>query len=238
MSVLLFAPRTSSLSYREDEIEGILRSGLAVTVRIGVVSYRDFVREVSESSAEILWVVGHGNEIGIELSDGVVSYALLTPLVAKFSLVVLNTCYSLDAAHKMQARVKVDAVVSVGEVNDQEAFQFGLLFAQELAKHGDPRAAFTKALPVDGKQLYLSSVLGTHGMSEISELSKAMGELTRAVYKLDARMEAIEKAVAMTQDHEGRLLKLEAQTPNLYAIAGSAAGVGVVIAELFRLILN
>lgn len=240
MRFLLLSPKTSSLGYREDELEGVLRSGLDITPRLGPVGYRDFVREVTSGEYDGLWVIGHGNEVGIELTDGVLAYNLMLPLVAnRFGLIVLNTCHSFAAAQAFQKNANTDLVTTVGEVNDQEAFQFGLLFAQALSKHGDSRLAFIDSSPVDGRQLYISALGKTGTMNEIAELSRVMGELTKAVYKLDARMETIERAVAMTSDHEKRIIILEARPQtNVYAITGLASIVGVVISELFHLVLR
>lgn len=240
MRVLLLATKTN-LEYREDEIQNVIRSGLQVVPRLGNVSYRDIVSEITSGQYDVLWILGHGNKAGIELSDGIVAYSMLAPLVAsRFWLVVLNTCESIYAAQALQSSTSADLVTTIGEVDDREAYQFGSLFAKNLVMHNDPRTAYVQSKPVDGKQLYISSLVERGRMnSDMVELSRALIELTQAVYKLDARMGAIEKIVERTGDHENRIIKLESKPyPNLTVVATTAAGAGVMIAEVLRLILK
>ena len=146
MNVLLIAPRTDLL-YVEEEVQGILRSGLTVTPLLGNVTHADVLREV-EKSYDVLWLCTHGNEEGVLLSDGVLNASLLVALVRdKFNLIVLNTCESFRVAQLVQNETSAEVVATVLSVPDKEAFQTGTIFARELAKTGDFERAYYAARP-------------------------------------------------------------------------------------------
>lgn len=146
MKILLVAPRTTLL-YADAEIESILRSGNPVTPMIGNVTVSRFLFEVLASKYDVLWLCTHGTKDGILFSDGLLTASELTPLVRnRFSLVVLNTCDSIDVAQMIQNETESSVIATIREVPDREAFQTGALFARALSIQ-TVTAAYTDARP-------------------------------------------------------------------------------------------
>lgn len=147
-SVFLVAPDTD-LALAKEEVQSILRSGLAVTPLIGEVTHTELVREtIALPPTDVTWYCTHGNEEGILLSDGIMSTSLLVPLIRdRFRIVVLNTCSSIQVAQALQNETGAIIIATIADVPDREAFQTGSLLASSLAIYGDINRAYQAAKP-------------------------------------------------------------------------------------------
>lgn len=202
MKVLLVAPRTGLL-YADDEVQRVLRSGLDVTPVLGTVTQTVMLDEVTVEGYDVLWLCTHGTSDGVLLSDGLLSSATLAQMVrSRFSLVVLNTCDSIQTAQLIQNETNAEIVATIIEVPDREAFQTGVLFARALSQTQDIAAAYNIARPVANRSYIrlasnerarvsrgefnreLSMVVEESLRAEIRELRSALGTLSTTVNNL------------------------------------------------------
>jgi hypothetical protein len=177
MRVLLVAPRTDLLLV-DEEIQDVLRSGLEVTPLVGRVTRSEFVREMRAGEYDVLWLATHGNSEGIQLSSGEMIPA--TELVAhvreRFTLVVLNTCSSLNIAQIIQEEANAGVICTLIDVPDAQAYTTGSRLASALAESATIAAAYLAAKPGRNRSyLYLPSLLPSADSLEV--LAGEMREL-------------------------------------------------------------
>lgn len=202
---LLIAPRTD-LFYADAEVQAILRSGLAVTPRLGDVRHADVLTDVTSGEYDAFWFAGHTTKDGLVLSDGVLSSEELTPMIrGRFPLVVLNSCDSQATAQMLQNETEAAVIATVVEVPDRLAFQTGALFARELAKTGDIPTAYHAAKPGNNR----TYVLLGWGKKKVVD-----GQRT-----LDERLDRLEVALNQTQHTLARVVALMDGDPS-YRIVG------------------
>lgn len=160
MKVLLIAPRTANLLYSDAEVQGLVRSGLDITPRIGIVRHEDVLTDIDSDEYDVFWFCGHTTQEGMVLSDGVLSASELTPMIRnRFGLVVLNTCDSVSTAQMLQNETEAEIIATIIEAPDRLAYQTGTLFARELARSGDVANAYFAAKPGHNRTyVYLAKV--------------------------------------------------------------------------------
>lgn len=143
---LLVAPRTN-LPYSDAEVMEIV-SSLHAEILIGNITAMMLQRALYTPRRGV-WFVMHGNEQGIELSDGLLSVNLLLPMLEAASpqIVYLNSCKSLELGLILQQRLRCAFVTNVQEVPDQEAFISGTAFAHQLSTGRSFYAAYASARP-------------------------------------------------------------------------------------------
>lgn len=149
MKLLLFAPKSPDLPYFEVEIQDLFALGIQIIPMLGEIRKQDFsrtLRLVKPGDYQVLYLMTHGTQDGIYLSDGLFINALLTPLTkGKFPLIVLNTCSSIVTAQTLQNETEAEVICTIKEVSDYEAAQTGVLFIEQLIKTGDPGLAYNAA---------------------------------------------------------------------------------------------
>lgn len=147
MNVLLIAPDLG-LPLAADEIRAISRA-LPPVILHGTVTRRDVLNALTDHSWDVLWFVTHGDEHGIQLTDGYLSTSDLTAVVRASAarLVVLNTCASRGVGLELHYELGVSVITTVGEINDATAYQAGVLLAAALAETNDVEQAFAASRP-------------------------------------------------------------------------------------------
>lgn len=147
LRTLLIAPDLGLDNVR-NEIRSI-SSSLQATVLTDEVTRRDVMDAMSNKTWDIVWVAAHGSESGIELSDGVLSTSDLTSIVRNTNakLLVLNTCDGKVTGLELNYELGIDVVCVEGDVKDSGAYQFGRLFAHNIASGMEYKAAFDRSKP-------------------------------------------------------------------------------------------
>lgn len=155
MNVLLIAP-DFGLPGAYDELRAI-SAALRPVVLAGNVTRRDVLEALRGHDWDVLWFATHGSEVGIELSDGIVSVSDLTAVVRTSGarLVVLNTCSSRFVGLELHYELEVSVITTHAEVGDRTAFQTGALLAQALADGQGVAEAFESSKPGQGKNYFL-----------------------------------------------------------------------------------
>jgi hypothetical protein len=178
--VLLVAPRSDLLAV-DAEIQDVLRSGLIVTPLIGSVTSTDLLREMRSGRYDTLWFATHGNGEGIQLSDGVFSASELVPQVRdRFTLVVLNSCSSLNIAQLLQEEAGVGVICTLIDVPDRQAYQTGSRLASALAQSSNVVDAYLASKPGNNRSyLYLASFEVAAGAIDklVAEMASLRAEL-------------------------------------------------------------
>jgi len=147
MKVLFVAPR-QNLPSVDEEIQNVLRSGLAVTPLLGDVRLPELMREIRSGHYDVLWFAAHGSAEGVQLSDQLLTAEELVPLVRdRFSLIVLNSCSSLLVAQLLQIEANVGVICTLMEVADRQAFITGSQFAAHLHETGNIITAYLASIP-------------------------------------------------------------------------------------------
>jgi hypothetical protein len=189
MRVLLVAPRTDLLLV-DEEVQGVLRSGLIVTPLIGNVTSAKLLEEITSGSYDVLWFASHGDATGVLLSDGILSASELVPQVReRFKLVVLNTCQSLNVAQQLQEEANVDVICTILDVPDRQAYQTGSLLATALFKSHNVSAAYQRSKPGGNRlYLYLAALLPTEAliaplMAEIRDLRELVSQSRKSQWR-------------------------------------------------------
>lgn len=180
--VLLVAPRTDLLAV-DAEIQDVMRSGLIVTPLIGNVTSTELLREIRSGKYDVLWLATHGDGNGIQLSDGMFSASELVPQVrGRFSLVVLNSCSSLNIAQLLQEEANVGVICTLIDVPDRQAYQTGSRLASALSQSVNVVDAYLASKPGNNRSyLYLASFAPTTDTIEklLEKIDKLTAELQR-----------------------------------------------------------
>lgn len=148
MNVLLIAPSSSNLPAIDDEINAI-SVALRPAILHGVVTRRVVLDALRGRNWDVVWFATHGDQDGIELSDGPLSVADLTAVVRASGawLVVLNTCASRLIGLELHYELGCAVITTQAEIADVTAYQTGALLAQALTESKDPVAAFNASRP-------------------------------------------------------------------------------------------
>lgn len=147
MNVLLIAPEFG-LPAIGDEVRAVSLA-LRPAVLNGTVTRRDVLEKLRSHVWDVIWFATHGDQVGIQLSDGHVSVADLTAVVRVSGawLVVLNTCESKYVGMELNQELNVDVITAIAKIDDVSAFQTGALLAQALAESKNPAAAYEASKP-------------------------------------------------------------------------------------------
>ncbi len=190
MRILLIAPRTD-LYFADAEVQAILRSGLAVTPRLGEVRHADVLADIDTDEYDVFWFCGHATSEGLLLSDGPLSIEELTPMIReRFSLVVLNSCDSRDTALMLQNETEATVIATVLDAPDRLAFSTGALFARELATSGDILTAFHAARPGNNR-VYVCLAGAVKKVTTTSSIDERLDRLEMAQQQMRATLARI-----------------------------------------------
>lgn len=189
MNVLVVAPKTD-LVYVENEVQSVVNL-LGARVLRGHVTLPDLLERLQSRRWDVIWFTTHGSKDGILLSDGVAQTSLLIPLInsSGATLVVVNTCSSLQVAMAISAQLSVELICTIDEVPDRTAFVNGATLAFHLANGLSPERAWGACgINLEHPLLWLPS--SSHDANPIIPLpapvvDKVSGELTRIIALID-----------------------------------------------------
>lgn len=155
MNVLLIAPE-SGLPAVADEVRAVSLA-LRPVILNGTVSRRDVLHALQGHDWDLIWFATHGDQVGIELSDGHITVSDLTAVVRASGawLVVLNTCSSRLVGLELHYELGVSVITTVAAIDDQTAYQTGALLAEALAECGETVRAFEASKPGQGANYLL-----------------------------------------------------------------------------------
>lgn len=148
---MLIAPE-SGLPAIADEVRAISLS-LRPVILNGTVTRRDVLDRIRLSTWDVVWFATHGDQNGIQLSDGYVSADDLIAVIRASGawLVIINTCSSKYLAMEINSEVNVDVIATITDVEDVTAYQTGALLADALQKTKSPKAAYDTSKPGHGE---------------------------------------------------------------------------------------
>lgn len=163
LSILVIAPQHPDLTNVMAEVAAIAQHHHVVQLT-GVVRDTDIARAVDEGPYDAIWWATHGDDQGVQLSDGKLSLVGVGQYTRACGaeLCVLNTCASETIALAIIAGGKADMICTLGDVNDQDAIRFGILLAASLAEQEDLseldyRSAYERVAPVGGIYRYIQA---------------------------------------------------------------------------------
>lgn len=204
MNVLLIAPDLG-LPLAADEVRAISLA-LHPVILNGTVTRRDVLNALTDHSWDVLWFVTHGDDHGIQLTDGYLSTSDLTAVVRASGahLVVLNTCSSRGVGLELHHELGVSVITTVGEINDATAYQAGALLAAALAETHDVVQAFAASRPGQSQNYLL-----------FHNRTRDEGEETRTILMLNewgARLSGKIDGLERRMDRELAALRREVET--------------------------
>jgi hypothetical protein len=155
MNTLLVAP-DFGLPAVADEVRAV-SSALRPVALLGIVTRKDLLSSLSEDRWDLLWFATHGDQDGIELSDGHISVSDLTAVVRASSarLVVLNTCSSRLVGMELHYELKTSVITTQADIGDKTAYQTGALLARALAAGQGIAQAFNASRPGQDRNYFL-----------------------------------------------------------------------------------
>lgn len=204
MNVLLIAPDLG-LPLAADEVRAISLA-LHPVILNDTVTRRDVLNALTDHSWDVLWFVTHGDDHGIQLTDGYLSTSDLTAVVRASGahLVVLNTCSSRGVGLELHHELGVSVITTVGEINDATAYQASALLAAALAETHDVVQAFAASRPGQSQNYLL-----------FHNRTRDEGEETRTILMLNewgARLSGKIDGLERRMDREIAALRREVET--------------------------
>jgi hypothetical protein len=186
MKVLLVAP-PSSLPYVDMEIQRVVTL-LSPTLLLGEgATIESFVETTQNDDFDLIWFAGHGTQDGIIMSDGILGGDELTRAVRRsLPAVFINTCASMLTAISLHSRLGIRVIGTITDIDDEDAYRTGYLFAQSLAAGNSISAAYKDAKPEGDAQF-----IHFNGNMELSN-PRSRDETLLIVSRLDDRITAID----------------------------------------------
>lgn len=150
-SVLVMAP-ASNLKTTADIVAAA--NGMRVHVLDGLVSGREMLREIGAGGYEVVYFGGHGDDDGLEASDGrldeeFLRQALRNASAGRLQIVVLNACNSISVAASLyRAGVAPRVIGWPGDASDGAAAAWAKSFFRSLAMGADYWEAYASSVDV------------------------------------------------------------------------------------------
>jgi len=147
-TVALIAPDTDAEAVGR-EVRAVT-AALPTSPLVGTVTVLDVIH-LLQRKWDVVWLATHGTLDGVQLSDGLLTTAMLIQLVRSSGarLVVLNTCESETAALHISTQTQASVIATIGPVGDSAALITGSLLATNLAAGMSPGDAFDRSRPGD-----------------------------------------------------------------------------------------
>lgn len=207
MNVLLIAPdNTHTLPQGAQEAREVSQA-LRPVVLNGRVTVADILHALDGGPYDLLWLVAHGNENGIALSDGLfITTSQLTAAVRNSGAccLFLNTCSSRSVGLEIAYELGVDVIATVSTIGDTTAYETGALLARNLAKGLTFREAFDKSKPGQNTAYTFFAASGVDAVSgqqqqadqSISMLVNGVGDrLVKQIMHLQDRVDSLESTL-------------------------------------------
>lgn len=147
MNVLLIAP-DHGLDLINEEVRAV-SAILRPVILNGYVTIKDVIEHIKGQDWDLIWFATHGNEQGISLSDGHIKTPDLIAIIRESGAktVFINTCSSIYIGLELHYELGIIVVATESDINDQTAYQTGILFARALVETNDPIEAFNRSKP-------------------------------------------------------------------------------------------
>lgn len=211
MNVLVIAP-DFGLSAAADEVRAISLA-LHPVILNGNVARRDVLDALRSHDWDVIWFVSHGDDNGVQLSDGHLSVGNLTALVRSSGawLVVLNTCSSRLVGLELHYELGISVITTIGDVDDLAAYQAGALLAHALAETHDVVAAYEATWTGVEAQTYL---LFRAVQRDDAEAARTILMLNEWGARLSSKIDGLERRL----DHELGALRNEINELGMRAV--------------------
>lgn len=186
LRTLTVSPKTDLLMV-EAEVAAVVNH-LHASILTGQVTSENLLSKLEEQW-DIVWFATHGDENGIYLSDGPISSDVLVPFMrtANASLIVLNTCSSINVAQDIYNELSIDLVCAIRPIPDRQAFFTAKQFAFNLSRGLSPYDAYVRAKPGRNRDyVFLGRGNSLMPLSAIDEreyqrMSQELGRLVRLI---------------------------------------------------------
>jgi hypothetical protein len=157
LDILVIAPEHPDLTHVVAEVAAYKRNHNVIALS-GVVRDLDIANAVEEGPYDVIVFASHGEEIGIRLSDSILSLEAAQQYVKRSgaTLAVINTCSSESIGYQLLGE-GCDVIFTICAVSDVEAVRFGVLLASALVRYEDYREAFEASIGSGTKYRFLSS---------------------------------------------------------------------------------
>ena len=161
MRVLIVAPTVAGMTdlATNTEIDSIAPEHDTDIVS-GDVSQLRLMTRAERQNYDIIHFLAHGSEMGVMLTDGVMSPRDMAQLArhTRAKLIFLNACSSTVPGQFLVDAGIPAAIVQNRDVNDKEAVRIAAYFYNELTvNNSDLRKAYDVANPHDGTLSWLSN---------------------------------------------------------------------------------
>lgn len=155
----------------------------------------EFVTRITQVDYDVLWYVGHSNEIGLVFRDGEIRLDNLWSLLSTFDLIVLNSCSSLSLwSGFVFGQSDTTVVTTARQIESGAGFVFGINFAKILSELSDIQLAVDT---IDNDDEYIVLRGNLMASKEIDELTKAVYALKNEMNLINHRLQAMENLKPM-----------------------------------------
>jgi hypothetical protein len=168
---------------------------LRAVVLDGEVNSADLIEAIHQVRPELVCFATHGNEAGIQLSDGVVGIGeLVTDLRnggAKY--VFLNTCSSREVARELHHELGAVAIGTVREVADGLAYRTMAWFLRNLAEGATVREAYERSKPGQNRDYVIFPESDVGAMD--GETRQLLNAISGRLERMDAKIDRVDQRV-------------------------------------------
>ena len=143
--ILLIAPDIPSLPrLRTDAEVSTIQRNHDTRLLSGVVRSEDVTAAITEDDYQIIWLVSHGIEDGVHLTEEILGVDALIQYAKSESIemVVFNTCESENLALRVSGEAAVNVICTIATVDNGDAVRLGSLLAVKLTEDIDYREAY------------------------------------------------------------------------------------------------
>jgi hypothetical protein len=143
--ILLIAPDIPSLPrLRTDAEVSTIQRNHETRLLSGVVRSEDVTAAITEDDYQIIWLVSHGIEDGVHLTEEILGVDALIQYAKSESIemVVFNTCESENLALRVSGEAAVNVICTIATVDNVDAVRQGSLLAVKLTEDIDYREAY------------------------------------------------------------------------------------------------
>ena len=143
--ILLIAPDIPSLPrLRTDAEVSTIQRNHETRLLSGVVRSEDVTAAITEDDYQIIWLVSHGIEDGVHLTEEILGVDALIQYAKSESIemVVFNTCESENLALRVSGEAAVNVICTIATVDNGDAVRLGSLLAVKLTEDIDYREAY------------------------------------------------------------------------------------------------
>ena len=143
--ILLIAPDIPSLPrLRTDAEVSTIQRNHDTRLLSGVVRSEDVTAAITEDDYQIIWLVSHGIEDGVHLTEEILGVDALIQYAKSESIemVVFNTCESENLALRVSGEAAVNVICTIATVDNGDAGRLGSLLAVKLTEDIDYREAY------------------------------------------------------------------------------------------------